>query len=50
MTIDPARRLRHHTTYKVAVTAGVKDLAGNALDQKPSVAGNQKATWTFTTR
>lgn len=50
VTIDPARRLRHHTTYKVTVTSGVKDLAGNALDQKPSVAGNQKATWTFMTR
>ena len=50
VTIDPARRLRHHTTYQVVVTNGVKDLAGNALDQKPSVAGNQKARWTFTTR
>jgi subtilisin-like proprotein convertase family protein len=50
VTIDPARRLRNHTTYKVAVTADVKDLAGNALDQRPSVAGNQRACWTFTTR
>jgi subtilisin-like proprotein convertase family protein len=50
VTINPARRLRHHTTYQVAVTSGVKDLAGNPLDQKPSVAGNQKARWTFTTR
>ena len=49
VTIDPSRRLRYHTTYKVVVTTGVKDMAGNALDQKPSVAGNQKARWTFTT-
>jgi subtilisin-like proprotein convertase family protein len=50
VTLDPSRRLRQHTTYKVVVTTGVKDIAGNALDQKPSVAGNQKATWTFRTR
>jgi subtilisin-like proprotein convertase family protein len=50
VTIDPSRRLRHHTTYRVVVTTGVKDLAGNGLDQKPTVAGNQKARWTFTTR
>jgi subtilisin-like proprotein convertase family protein len=49
LTLDPTRRLRHHTTYKVVVTTGVKDSAGNALDQKPSLAGNQKARWTFTT-
>jgi subtilisin-like proprotein convertase family protein len=49
VTIDPTRRLRHHTTYKVVVTTGVKDSAGNALDQKPSITGNQKASWTFTT-
>jgi subtilisin-like proprotein convertase family protein len=49
VTIDPSRRLRHHTTYKVIVTTGVKDIAGHALDQKPSVTGNQKARWTFTT-
>jgi subtilisin-like proprotein convertase family protein len=49
VTINPSRRLRHHTTYKVMVTTAVKDIAGNALDQKPSIAGNQKARWTFTT-
>jgi hypothetical protein len=49
VTIDPTRRLRHHTTYKVVVTTAVKDVAGNALDQKPFVTGNQKARWTFTT-
>jgi subtilisin-like proprotein convertase family protein len=49
LTLDPTHRLRHHATYKVVVTTAVKDVAGNALDQKPSVAGNQKARWTFTT-
>ena len=50
LTLDPTPRLRHHTTYKVVVTTGVQDVAGNPLDQKPSVAGSQKARWIFTTR
>jgi hypothetical protein len=30
------------------VTTGVKDLAGNALDQNPTTAGNQPKPWFFT--
>jgi len=35
--------------YKVVVTTGAKDLAGNALDQNSSTAGNQSKIWYFTT-
>lgn len=31
--------------YKAVVTAGAKDLVGNALDQKLRVPGNQKKVW-----
>jgi hypothetical protein len=30
------------------VTTGAQDLAGNALDQNPNIAGNQSKTWKFT--
>jgi hypothetical protein len=35
--------------YKAVITTGVTDEAGNALDQDPSVAGNQEKVWYFTT-
>jgi len=50
VTIDPAAKLTAGTTYKVVLKTGIKDLAGNALDQKPAKAGLQNAVWTFTTR
>ena len=50
VTIDPTARLEAGATYRVVVTTGVKDLAGNALDQKPARTGLQKAVWAFTTR
>jgi subtilisin-like proprotein convertase family protein len=50
VTVDPAAKLKAGTTYKVVVTTGVRDLAGNALDQKPAKTGLQKAVWSFTTR
>jgi hypothetical protein len=34
-------------TYKATVTTGAQDLAGNALDQKPNIAGNQSKSWKF---
>jgi hypothetical protein len=34
-------------TYKATVTTGAQDLAGNALDQKPKIAGNQSKSWKF---
>jgi len=50
VSIDPAARLKAGTTYRVVLTTGITDLAGNALDQKPAKTGLQKAVWTFTTR
>ena len=50
VTVDPAAKLKAGTAYTVVVTTGVKDLAGNALDQKPAKAGLQRAVWSFTTR
>ena len=32
------------------VNSGAKDLAGNALDQSPAIAGNQPKSWKFTIR
>jgi hypothetical protein len=42
-------RLARGTTYKAVVTTGAKDLAGNQLDQNPSLAGLQQKKWFFTT-
>jgi subtilisin-like proprotein convertase family protein len=50
VVIDPARRLRAHTTYRAVITTAVKDRAGNRLDQNPTKAGLQPKTWRFTTR
>jgi len=41
--------LTSKTKYKAVVTTGAKDVAGNALDQDPSAAGNQQKAWYFTT-
>lgn len=49
-TLDPTNLLRGGVTYKAVVTTGAKDLAGNNLDQKQGVSGNQAKTWTLTTR
>jgi hypothetical protein len=43
-------RLAANTQFRVVVTTGAKDLAGNALDQSSTTAGNQQKTWTFTTQ
>jgi N-acetylglucosamine-6-sulfatase len=47
-TLDPASDLSSGQTYKATVTSGAQDLAGNALDQKPNIAGNQSKSWKFT--
>jgi predicted ATPase len=41
--------LASKTRYMAVVTAGTKDVAGNALDQDPSAVGNQQQVWYFTT-
>ncbi len=52
-TLDPFRDsstlLEVSTKYKAVVTTGAEDLAGNALDQKPTKNGNQRKVWYFTT-
>jgi hypothetical protein len=44
------QQLAARTKYKAVVTTGAKDLAGNALDQNSTTAGNQQKSWTFTTK
>ena len=50
VVLTPRSALRRATTYRVQVTTGVRDLAGNRLDQVPRKPGRQQATWTFRTR
>jgi uncharacterized delta-60 repeat protein len=49
-TLNPNANLKLGTRYKAVVTSGARDLAGNALDQDPALAGNQPKTWFFTVR
>jgi hypothetical protein len=53
-TINPygasSTLLAANTRYKAVVTTGVRDLAGNALDQDSTTAGDQQKSWTFTTK
>jgi hypothetical protein len=50
VTLIPSARLDANTTYRAVVGTGVKDLAGNALDQDQNPDnGNQSKQWTFTT-
>ena len=46
-TLNPNTNLQAGATYVATVTTGAKDLAGNALDQNPSTAGNQAKSWQF---
>jgi CSLREA domain-containing protein len=48
--LNPTTNLKLGATYVATVTTGAKDLAGNALDQSPSVAGSQAKSWKFTVR
>ena len=41
--------LAKSTRHKAIVTTMVKDLAGNALDQSPTLAGDQREAWSFIT-
>jgi dipeptidyl aminopeptidase/acylaminoacyl peptidase len=47
-TLNPSSNLSSRRTYKATLTSGAQDLAGNALDQKPNIAGNQNKSWRFT--
>jgi CSLREA domain-containing protein len=46
-TLNPSAELEPEVTYKAVVTTGAKDLAGNALDQNPTLTGNQQKVWYF---
>ena len=48
--INPRNDLAANARYKVVVGTGVRDLAGNRLDQNTSKTGNQAKVWRFTTR
>ena len=45
--LNPSSNLRSGRTYKATVTSGAQDLAGNALDQNSTLAGNQPKSWKF---
>jgi hypothetical protein len=38
-----------NTTYSAVVTTGARDLAGNQLDQSPTITGKQQKVWIFKT-
>ena len=46
-TLTPARALKRGATYTVTVTGAAEDVAGNALDQDPSLLGEQPKVWKF---
>jgi hypothetical protein len=48
--INPRNDLAANARYKVVIGTGVKDLAGNRLDQNRSKSGNQAKVWRFVTR
>jgi dipeptidyl aminopeptidase/acylaminoacyl peptidase len=47
-TLNPSSNLSSRRTYKATLTSGAQDLAANALDQNPNIAGNQSKNWKFT--
>lgn len=46
--LNPDANLQRGTTYKAVVTTGARDLAGNQLDQNPTLSGSQPKAWFFT--
>ena len=48
--LNPDANLRRGTTYKAVVTTEARDLAGNQLDQNPTLSGSQSKAWFFTVR
>jgi hypothetical protein len=49
-TLNPTNALKRGATYKAVVTTDAKDLAGNRLDQNPTLSGLQQKVWSFTVR
>ena len=50
VTLDPSANLKREAKYKAVVSTGAQDLAGNQLDQTPSVTGDQPKQVFFTVR
>lgn len=49
-TLNPEANLKRGDRYKAVVSTGAKDLAGNQLDQDPTLSGNQPKQWFFTVK
>jgi len=49
-TLNPNANLKRGAKYKAIVTTGAQDLAGNQLDQNPTLSGDQPKQWSFTVR
>ena len=50
VVINPRNDLAANARYKVVIGTGVRDLAGNRLDQNTARSGNQPKVWRFRTR
>jgi hypothetical protein len=50
VVLDPNNDLRRGTKYKAVVTTGTKHVAGNQVDQNPTLSGNQPKKWFFTVK
>jgi hypothetical protein len=48
--LNPEADLLVGKSYRAIVTAGVRDLASNQLDQDPTATGNQPKVWFFSVR
>ena len=48
--LDPSANLKRGATYKAVVSTGAQDLAGNQLDQDPTLPGTQPKEWFFKVR
>jgi hypothetical protein len=46
--LNPTKELKPHTRYRAVVSVRAKDMAGNRLDQRPGVEGDQRKMWHFT--
>ena len=46
-TLDPTNSLKRGTIYKAVITTEAKDLAGNSLDQNPTLSGLKQKVWSF---
>ena len=48
--LNPNANLKRGAKYKAVVTTGARDLAGNTLDQNPTLSGAQPKQWSFTVK